>query len=81
MAAVTAAVAAAVVMNFAKLNGTLDTLPNGGKIWAYWGETLGLGGLVLLPQVLSSPPAIHLVDGLVRKHHCFAKSRLDLGHT
>lgn len=52
MVAVAAAVAAAFVMNLAELNGTLDTLPAGRKIWALWGEVLGLAGLVLLPQAI-----------------------------
>ncbi len=50
------AVAAAVVMNGAKLSGVLDRLPAGGDIWALWSEVLGLLGLVILPQVRSLAP-------------------------
>lgn len=50
------AVAAAVVMNGAKLSGLLDRLPASGDIWALWSEVLGLLGLVILPQVRSLAP-------------------------
>lgn len=55
------AVAAAVVMNGAKLTGRLDRLPAGGKVWALWSEVLGMLGLVILPQVsVSSQQHIRL---------------------
>lgn len=50
--AVAAAVLATSVINTAKLNGTLDTLPSGKTLWSLWGELLGLAGLVLLPQAV-----------------------------
>jgi hypothetical protein len=49
--AATIAVAAAALVNGAKLSGALAAMPGGGDLWALWSEVLGLIGLVILPQV------------------------------
>ena len=49
----TLAVAAAAV-NGAKVAGVLTSSAAGLKLWSAWREALGLGGLVLLPQVCDS---------------------------
>lgn len=47
----TTAVAAAALVNGAKLSGALAAMPGGNDAWALWTEVLGLIGLVILPQV------------------------------
>jgi hypothetical protein len=49
--AATVAVAAAALVNGAKLSGALAAMPGGADLWALWSEVLGLIGLVVLPQV------------------------------
>ena len=51
LGAATIAVAAAALVNGAKLSGALAAMPGGGDAWALWTEVLGLIGLVILPQV------------------------------